>query len=326
MTSSWLDDLLGRRLLLVTGKGGTGKSICAAAFALLAQRRGLRTLLVEIESSASARTIFEIHKPGLQPKRSSSGVEVACVEFQRGVEEVVHDVMKVPKVVRVMLRHPIISRFLRAAPSALDFVTLFMATRFVREGDQAGAPLHDLVVVDMPALGHARVMLSVGRTARDLFRVGPIASRAAEIDDLITDPSKATAVVVTLPEEMPITETLEGCQALRDLVQVPLGPVIMNCTQPQHLDSDETALVEQMAVAAEEAGDAAGARALRRATEWSRWAEVRKGRLRRLRRDLDGQPVVTVPLFHGAVMSLELINDVAGALEGAPLERSRGTI
>jgi anion-transporting ArsA/GET3 family ATPase len=166
-------------------------------------------------------------------------------------------------------------------------------------------------------------MLSVGRTARDLFRVGPIATRGAEIDELVRDPRKAGVIVVTLPEEMPITETLEACQALREDLRVPLGPVIMNCTQPQRLDAEEAAIVEQMAEAAERSGDDAGGRALRRAAEWSRWAGVRKERLLRLTRQLDGQQVVAIPLFPGAVSGMELTRAVADALEAASPEGIR---
>jgi len=320
MARSFIDALLSRRLLLVTGKGGTGKSTCAAALALLAARRGHRPLLVEVECSSSARGIFGIKKPALLPKRGNGGVDVASIDFQRGVEEVVHDVMRVPRVVRVMLRHPIISRFLRAAPSVLDFVALYMTTRFVNATDSRGAPEHDLVVLDLPAFGHAKIMLDVGRTSRDMFKMGPIAARATEIDRLVRDRDRTAVVVVTLPEEMPITETIEGCTALRENLGLPLGPVVVNGTQQQHLDDDEAALVERMASAAESSGDEAAARALRRAATWSRWAELRRSRVDRLRRELDGQIMVEVPLFAGAIAGMELTRNVADALASATPE------
>lgn len=322
MAPRWLDDLLGRRLLLVTGKGGTGKSTCASALALVAARRGLRSLLVEVECTSTARTIFGISKPGLLPQRSASGVEVVSIDFQRGVEEVVHDVMRVPRVVRVMLRHPVISRFLRAAPSALDFVTLYLTTRFATDERRE----HDVVVVDMPAFGHARIMLNVGRTARDLFVVGPIATRGASIDSAVRDPTRTAVVVVTLPEEMPVTETIEGCRALTGDLGLPLGTVIMNGTQPARLGAEDEAVVERMAAAAAAAGDGATSRALRRAAEWSRWAAVRRGRFARLRRELDGHTMVSVPLFAGAVTGMELTKRVAGALEAASPEADLGAL
>ena len=227
---------------MVTGKGGTGKSTCASAIAVLAARRGLRPLLLEVESVSTARSIFGIKRAGVLPKRTPVGVDVVSVGFQTGIEELVHDVMKVPRVVRVLLRHPVISRFLRATPSALDFAALFLTQRYMNATNSEGQPEHHLIVLDMPAFGHARQMLSVGKNVAELLRVGPIATRGVQIDTMVHDHDTASIVVVTLPEEMPVTETVEGYRALQDDLEVPVGPVLVNCNHPERLNRDEAGL------------------------------------------------------------------------------------
>jgi anion-transporting ArsA/GET3 family ATPase len=319
----WLDELLRRRLLMVTGKGGTGKSTCASAIAVLAARRGLRPLLVEVESNSTARSIFGVKRTALLPKGTAAGVDVASVGFQTGIEELVHDVMGVPRVVKVLLRHPVISRFLRATPSALDFIALFLTHRYLGGVDSRGEPEHPLVVVDMPAFGHARQMLSVGRNVADLLRVGPLATRGTRIDEMVHDAESAAVIVVTLPEEMPVTETVEGYRALRDELGVPIGPVLVNCTHPERFDRPEAALVSTMAAAAEAGGDAVSAHALRHAAERAQWAAERRARIELLRQELPTAQLVKVPLFAGAVTGMTLTESVAQALETAEAEDSR---
>jgi anion-transporting ArsA/GET3 family ATPase len=277
-----------------------------------------------VETTSTARSVFGLKKTGLLPKNAAMGLDVATIAFQSGIEELVHDVMKVPRVVKVVLRHPVISRFLRATPSALDFVTLYLTRRYVKARTKSDEPVHHLVILDMPAFGHARQMLAVGRVVKDLLRVGPIASRAGEIDQLIHDTERASVLVVTLPEEMPVTETLEGYQALHGVLGLPVGPIVVNCTQSNHLSRDEAQVIEGMASSAEASGDAESAHALRQAAERSRWAVERTARIEVLRRGVPGVPLIEVPLFAGATAGRTLITQVAAALQSEAQEGHRG--
>lgn len=300
--------------MMVTGKGGTGKSTCVAALAVLAARRGLRPLVIELESNSTARSIFGVKKTGLLPKKTSAGVDIVSIGFQAGIEELVHDVMKVPRVVRVLLRHPVISRFLRATPSALDFIALFLAHRFINARSNRGEPEHGIVLVDMPAFGHAQQMLGVGRNVRDLLRVGPIATRASAIDEMLHDHEQTAVVVVTLPEEMPVTETIQFYTALRDDLGMPLGPILINCNHPELIAPDVADAVESVARVAEQGGDIESAFALRHAAQRSRWAAERNARTATLERELPDAALAHIPLFPGAVAGMTLLENVAESL------------
>lgn len=314
MRNNWLDELLQKRLLMVTGKGGTGKSTCVAALAVLAARRGLRPLVIELESNSTARSIFGVKKTGLLPKKTPAGVDIVSVGFQAGIEELVHDVMKVPRMVRVLLRHPVISRFLRATPSALDFIALFLTHRFINATNSRGEPEHGIVLMDMPAFGHAQQMLGVGRNIRDLLRVGPIATRAAAIDEMLHDSEQTSVVVVTLPEEMPVTETIHFYSALREELQMPVGPILVNCNHPELIEEQAADAVESVARAADARGDEESAFALRHAAERSRWAAERNARTAALESELPDATLTHIPLFPGAVAGMTLLDNVAESL------------
>jgi anion-transporting ArsA/GET3 family ATPase len=142
---------------------------------------------------------------------------------------------------------------------------------------------------------------------------------------MLKDRERTAVVVVTLPEEMPITETIEGYRELERAQEVPLGPVLVNCTEPVRLDGGEIDLVYAMADVAEARGDSTAAFSLRHAAERSRWTAERRERVEGLKRSLPGARFVKVPLFAGAVAGMTLTENVALALETAASEGDRGS-
>jgi anion-transporting ArsA/GET3 family ATPase len=219
----------------------------------------------------------------------------------------------------------VISRFLRATPSALDFIALFLAHRYMNAMRADEEPEHNLIVMDMPAFGHARQMLSVGRNVADLLRVGPIATRGTHIDSMVHDHQRTAIIVVTLPEEMPVTETIEGYRELEEDHKVPLGPLLINCNHPERFDADEAAVVSALADEAERGGDVDSAFALRHASERSFWAAERRARVEGLKGSLPKATFVQLPLYAGAVAGMTLTESIAHALETSELEGNSGS-
>ena len=66
-------NLFDRRLLIITGKGGTGKSTVAAAAAVAAARRGKRVLIVEIGDQERIPSIFGSPDAGYAGARVYTG-------------------------------------------------------------------------------------------------------------------------------------------------------------------------------------------------------------------------------------------------------------
>ena len=113
-----------------------------------------------------------------------------------------------------------------AIPGIRDVLVLGKVKQLEREG------LADLIVVDAPATGHAITFLTSASGLVNAARGGPLRSQASDVVELLADPSRCRVILVTLPEDMPVSETIESAFMLEDKAGVQLGPVIVNATDP----------------------------------------------------------------------------------------------
>ena len=198
--------LVNDRLLFVTGKGGTGKTTAAVAIARMLAARGKKTLLCEVDAQRPAlEAIFGIN-PGYEPVRVLPGLDVCNLIWPDVLGAWLRRMVRIGWVVDAILANDMIRRFLDFVPGAQDLVEVSAIDDWCSK--------YDAVVVDMPASGHAFSLLDVTRSALKLFRGGPVRQRATELRARIEDPA-TTMVLVALPEEMVVNETLETLQRMR---------------------------------------------------------------------------------------------------------------
>ena len=233
-----VERLLSHRLLFVTGKGGTGKTTLAAAVGRLAAERGKRVLVAEIDThQPSLTSIFGV-KPSYQPTMVAPNLAVCDIRWEEALEEWLERTVPGQRVVRLILHNRVVHVFLDATPGAREVVILSRLATLVEEWD--------LVVVDMPASGHAVGMLRVPNLAKRLMRGGPIRTRAEEVLALFARPDTAL-LMVTLPEEMVVNETVETWQAIRSEVPSLRIPLVgLNRAAVPSLTDDETALLHRL--------------------------------------------------------------------------------
>ena len=170
-----VQSLLEGRLLLVTGKGGTGKSTVAAALAMLAAARGRRVLLAELDMSRSAMAGLFGRPIGPVPVEVVPRLDVTNVLYGPALEDFIGNVVPVGRIVRLVLENPIVRRFLDFTPGAREMATLSRVVQY--------ATTYDLVVVDLPASGHAFSLLDVTRSAIGL------SARLRSVSDVLTVPN-----------------------------------------------------------------------------------------------------------------------------------------
>lgn len=230
--------LMEARLVMVTGKGGTGKTTFASALAVLGAAKGKRTVLVEIDNQRPSTAAVFGRTPAYVPHEVLPGLSITNITFIDALTSFVEEIVPVRRVVKLVLENKIVQRFLDFTPGSRELVTLARLGQLTKS--------YDLVVVDMPASGHAFSLLDVLRSAIGLFRSGPVRALAHELGDLIRD-GRTRLVLVALPEEMVINETLETVDRLREGLLVGGPPVVFlnRATLPSMTD-EERELVRRL--------------------------------------------------------------------------------
>jgi anion-transporting ArsA/GET3 family ATPase len=227
-----MGDLLDRRLLFVTGKGGVGKSTVTAAIALLAAENGKRVLLVEVDSKGNLTALFEHAPVGFDPVEVYPGVHAMQMRTEASLREYLKLNLKVPVLARLGPLANMLEFVANAAPGVKEILTVGKVCWDVRESIEGRADW-DLVVVDAAASGHVLAQLDSPRAIRELVQVGPVRQQTDWMVELLSDPAITALNVVTAPEEMPVNETIELVDRARREVDVPLGSVIVNRVLPE---------------------------------------------------------------------------------------------
>jgi arsenite-transporting ATPase len=215
------------RLSLFTGKGGVGKSTVVAALALEAAARGLRPLVVELGHRATLPALFADAEVGFEPRPVAPGVDACQVAFGPALEAYVRRRLTGPLARRV-LQSGSVRRFFEAAPGTPEVLTLDRLATLVDAVDDTGAPRHHPVLVDFDATGHALMFLGLPKVFDGLISGGPLAALFVRGRALLAEPS-TRLYIVTLPQRLPVQETLELEERLRrDHPSLHLGAVIVN--------------------------------------------------------------------------------------------------
>lgn len=244
------ESLIDGRVVMVTGKGGTGKTTFSAAIALVAAARGRKVVLCELDNQRPSMSAIFGRSPGMEPVAIRDNLDLCNIVWEEAIVGYLRTMIPSRRMVKLILENAVIGRFLNFLPGAREIVTLSRLEQLKHE--------YDLVVVDMPASGHAFSLLDITRSALGLFRSGPVRERVQVlIDELIQD-AKTHLVFVGLPEEMVVNETLETLERMRTHKLVGGAPAVFlnRATLPSLQEAERELLarlteVELDAVAAE---------------------------------------------------------------------------
>ena len=255
--------LLDRRLLVVTGKGGTGKSTLSAALALSASRRGKRTLVCEVSARERVSFLFARGPSGPEIRELAPNVFSVHVRPREAMREYALMILKYETIYKLAFENAAARYFLAAAPSLAEIVMLGKVWWHAAREEEHGHPRWDLVVLDAPATGHGLTLLTVPEVFLQLVSEGPLARDMRDMQSLLTDPQRCATCIVSLPEEMPVNEAFELDRALK-AHRLPQGPLFLNGVFAHRFSKEERVAVArggpQLAAAAE-AADAHEARA-----------------------------------------------------------------
>ncbi|HEX8135559.1 MAG TPA: ArsA-related P-loop ATPase [Actinomycetes bacterium] len=312
-------ELLDRaRLLVVTGKGGAGKTTVAAALAVAAGLRGRRTLVAEVEGRQGLARLFGRRSLDHREVRVAERVAGLAVDPEASLRDYLGRYGFAP--LARLLTWARLTHFITAAAPGLGDVLLVGK---VWEASTRARGGYDLVVLDAPPTGRVVPFLRAPETVAELARVGPIRHQADRVGELLDDPERTGVVLACLPEELPVTETVEGVASLR-AAGLPVAAVVANQVTADLLggrDGRLAALAKDPAPlleAARRAGaelDGAGVGVLlAEARDRQRRFARERRLLKELRAGVGGLPVVELPFLAGGVGDPDGVRTLAGRL------------
>ena len=313
--------MLRRRVVIVAGKGGTGRSTVAAALSLLGARAGKRVLAVDVEATGDLSRALGSRPAGFKPTLLQPNISGISLHAEESFQEYLSVYFKVPRMARLTPLARVFDFIATGVPGPRDMLVVgkiaFEEKR--RDGNRAA---WDLIVVDAAASGHAVSHLAAAHAMLTLVKGGVIRGQVQWIDDLVRDAARCCAVITALPQEMPVVEALELRDKLRQEAGIAVAAAVMNQMVMQTVSSAQRSLAKSFnddpqaeAVRARLGGDPAP---LIDALELAARLHERSLQYERQLRSRATEPVLRVPLISGR-QGLAITRAVADALlrEGA---------
>ena len=314
MTADAMTPLLDRKLVFVTGKGGTGKTTVASALALLVAAQGKRVLICEVDAKGELAGYYEAPPTGFKEKEVQPGLFAMTMDTEASLREYLKLQLHIPVVGRI---GPVAKAFdflAAAAPGVREILTVGKLCWEVRDKGW------DMVVVDSPATGHIVGQLAAPQAVNGLVSVGLIRNQTDWMLEMLSDPAITGLLAVCTPEEMPVTETIELATRVREETTVELAGVVVNRVLPELFGRNEEAVFDALTAPGplEELDGLVGGDAgpvLEAARLAVTMRRTRSTHLERLREGIDpAVPLLYLPYLFTKSHGLRTTRQVAGSL------------
>jgi anion-transporting ArsA/GET3 family ATPase len=300
------------RFVVVSGKGGVGRTTVATTLARVASAAGKRVLLAAAAATDRLGRMFGRDEPlGPAITTLAPGIDGVNITPASSIHEYGVKVLRSELVTRALFENRAVRGLLGAIPG-LDGYALLGKAWFHTTETRDGQPRYDLVIFDGPASGHAGLVLRIPQAILNAMPKGPLARDARAIKELLSDPTRAALLIVTLAEDLPVRESVELAAQARAL-SVPLGPVVVNALPTDALSTPALdavlALLPGRGGAATSAPDAPLAATLRMAAGVRAHREAAERALGDLKRDLR-LPMITLPRIPTAEIGPAIIAEL----------------
>lgn len=320
-----MPDLLQKRLLIVSGKGGVGKTVISSALGLIAASRGQKVLLVKMDDQGRTAELFESGPVGDEISPLRDGISALNLDPITVVRDYFTKQLKIKRLVGHIIGSRLFQNWFRVSPAIKEMISLGKVWDLIEEKTWwRSAPVWDLILFDAPATGHGLGLLRLPEQASKLL-MGPLKTNALGVQAVLEDSEKTGLLLVTLPEEMPVNETVHFHTEAR--VQVPRvaqEAVILNAAAPDRFGDAEPDAASWSGEAGRKAMEAMVKSALDPEVvsgAFQHAAEVGQSRAnltKRYREELKQRirlPLVEVPYVFSAAFGFKQLEQLSGHLE-----------
>ncbi len=225
---SVFDALAARQLLIVSGKGGVGRTTVAALLGLALARRGRKVLVATV--GLDDRLAWMLGQPALRetPVAAAPNLYVQRVVPHVCIREYGALILHSQRIADAVFDNGAMRRLLRTIPGLDDFAILGKVWH-----ESVRAHSYDAIIFDGPATGHLRYTLGIPQAILRTLSVGPLPREARLMQDSLEDGARVQAVLVGLPDRWPLSELGEMANALREELHVNIGAVVVNGLWPE---------------------------------------------------------------------------------------------
>lgn len=230
---SLLESLLSRKLVMVTGKGGIGKTLSAATIALAAAARGKQVLLCESSASDQIAPLFG--KPVVGHVETQIAPNLTCINLNAAgnFREYITKYLGQKVLFDTVFSHRVVKSFFNTVPGLAE--TMLLGRLYYTLKLAAQPP--DFVVFDGAASGHFLSLMTTPDAVIASGLAGPLVKETQRVRDFLADKTQCALVVVAVPEELVVAETLDFVPRLKREAPVDLLGVIVNRMPPAMPDS-----------------------------------------------------------------------------------------
>jgi anion-transporting ArsA/GET3 family ATPase len=290
--------LFKKRVIVVMGKGGVGRTTVATAIAQAAARRGKRVLLFQAGAKDKLSRLIGSPPVGEQIMAVPGGFSAVNTSPSAAIHEYGLMVLRYETIYRLVMENQVVKKLVRAIPGLDDYSIIGKLWFHTTETHPAGGWKWDTIVFDAPATGHALTMFKIPRAILAAVPEGPLTRDAVKVRALFEDASRTTVVLTTLAEEMPVTETLELAAKLQPELGLTPSALVVNQIAPDRFYRQGVAarVLDELVGADAGAGDPVLAPLVREARQQRARRQLNERYIARLQAELK-LPQVRLPML-----------------------------
>jgi hypothetical protein len=319
-----VDELLAPRILVVSGKGGVGKTTVSAALAVIAARTGRKVCVAEVDEKGSLPRLFGHGDLSYEPAELSPGIWGLNITAENALREYLHLQYHMRRLSHVFTGTHFVDYLATSAPGINDLLVI-RKIWYLEQGPAKGGTnqTYDTIIVDAPAAGHMLTFVGAPQGFYDAIPVGPMRHQVQWVLDMIEDPARTRVSLVTTAEEMPVAETIETVEALHGRLGVATGPMFANglydgLFKQKELTALDDVDPQNMIALARATGLDLDKDDISSAASYARFLEARRAIQRRHLRVLRGsvdEPIVQLPFLFSAGLGAPDIITLADVIE-----------